>query len=94
MLAPHTNLETVKWESRRDVMDMDKAPATQEQRPQADAEGMIPVTPVDAKIFYVLDCPSLHFVDGRLLLSEGDLPGLGVDIYVQFKSQPQSYPSC
>ena len=81
MLASHNNPESVNWDRKEDVASMDNPTATLDQRAHTEADGMIPITPVDDRVLYVLDCPQLDLVDGRLIFPEGDLPGLGVRIH-------------
>jgi hypothetical protein len=51
------------------------------RRQTDDSEGLIPVTPSDSKVFYVVDCPSLHLVDSFSLFPDRSQPGSDVSRY-------------
>lgn len=56
-----------------------RRPSNQEIAANRDSEGLIPVVSADSEIYYILDCPSLHMVEGRYLFPEGSF--LGENVY-------------
>jgi len=59
----------------------DRRPDIPVGRPLNDYEGLIPVVLDQATIFYVLDCPSLHLIEGSELFMDGVLPGRAVSVH-------------
>jgi hypothetical protein len=48
------------------------------QGSQLDSEGLIPVSPPDSRVFYIVDCSFLHLVEGSTLFTNKSYPGADV----------------